>query len=84
MEIVVVFTPRPLFHPQRKSPRYPLDRRLGGPQSRSGPCEVEKNRFASAENRTPVVQSVSVAVPTEHIDVTKSEDKVNVNPCLWS
>jgi hypothetical protein len=32
---VVGFTPRPLY-PQRKSPRYPLDRRLGEPQSRSG------------------------------------------------
>jgi hypothetical protein len=31
---VVSFTPRPL-HPQGKSPRYPLNRRLGGPQSRS-------------------------------------------------
>jgi hypothetical protein len=31
---VVSFTPR-LLHPQGKSPRYPLDRRLGGPQSRS-------------------------------------------------
>jgi hypothetical protein len=32
---VVSFTPRPLY-PQGKSPSYPLDRRLGGPQSRSG------------------------------------------------
>jgi hypothetical protein len=32
---VVSFTPRPLY-PQRKSPRYPLDTRLGGPPSRSG------------------------------------------------
>jgi len=29
---VVSFTPRPLY-PCRKSPRYPLDRRLGGPES---------------------------------------------------
>jgi hypothetical protein len=27
--------PRPLY-PQEKNPWYPLDRRLGGPQSRSG------------------------------------------------
>jgi hypothetical protein len=33
---VVRFTPLPLY------PRYPLDRRLGGPQSRSGPREEEK------------------------------------------
>jgi hypothetical protein len=29
---VVSFTPRPLY-PRGKSPRYPLDRRLGGPES---------------------------------------------------
>jgi hypothetical protein len=33
---VVSFTPLPLY------PRYPLDRRLGGPQSRSGRCGEEK------------------------------------------
>jgi hypothetical protein len=34
---VVTFTPLRL-HPSRKSRRYPLDRRLGGPQSRSWRC----------------------------------------------
>jgi hypothetical protein len=32
---VVSFTPRPLY-PRERAPRYPLYRRLGGPQSRSG------------------------------------------------
>jgi hypothetical protein len=32
---VVTFTPRPLY-PRGNCPRYPLDRRLGGPQSLSG------------------------------------------------
>jgi hypothetical protein len=32
---VVSFTPLPLY-PRGKSPQYPLDRRLGGPQSQSG------------------------------------------------
>jgi hypothetical protein len=35
---VVNFTPRPLS-PRGKSPRYPLDRMLGGPQSRDSICE---------------------------------------------
>jgi hypothetical protein len=39
---VVSFTLRPLY-PQRKSPRYPLGRRLGGSQSRSGRGGEEKN-----------------------------------------
>jgi hypothetical protein len=29
--------------PTRKGPLYPLDRKLGGPQSRSGRCGEEKN-----------------------------------------
>jgi hypothetical protein len=37
----VSFTPRPLY-PQGKSPWYPLDRRLGGLQSRSGRSSKEK------------------------------------------
>jgi hypothetical protein len=38
---VVSFTPRPLY-PQEKN-YYPLDRRLGGPQRRSGCGSEEKN-----------------------------------------
>jgi hypothetical protein len=38
----VSFAPRPLY-PQGKSPWYPLDRRLGRPQSRSGRGGKEKN-----------------------------------------
>jgi hypothetical protein len=40
---VVSFTPRPLY-PQGKSPWYPLDRKLSGPQRHSGRGE-EKNYF---------------------------------------
>jgi hypothetical protein len=39
---VVSFTPWPLY-PQGKSPPYPLDRRLSGPQSRSGHGAEVKN-----------------------------------------
>jgi hypothetical protein len=39
---VVGFTPRPL-HQQGKSPWYPLDRRFGGTQSRSGHAGEENN-----------------------------------------
>jgi hypothetical protein len=39
---VVSFTPRPLYL-QGKSPRYPLDRRLGVLQGRSGRYGEEKN-----------------------------------------
>jgi len=40
----VSFTPRPLY-PQRKSSRYPLDRRLAGPESRSGHGGEKKNSY---------------------------------------
>jgi hypothetical protein len=39
---VVGFTPRPLY-PQGKSPRYPLDRRLGGTRAVLGAVDEEKN-----------------------------------------
>jgi hypothetical protein len=51
----VSFIPRPLY------PRYPFDRRLGGPQSRSGRREEEKS-LGPTGNRTPtpsVVQPVA-------------------------
>jgi hypothetical protein len=40
--LVVSFTHWPLYS-QGRSSRYPLDRRLGEPQSRSGPGGEEKN-----------------------------------------
>jgi hypothetical protein len=39
---MVSFTPRPIY-PQGKIPLYPLDRRLSGPQSRSGHGGEEKS-----------------------------------------
>jgi hypothetical protein len=41
---VVSFTPRPLY-PKGKSPWYPLDRRLDGPQSHSGHSGGEEKNF---------------------------------------
>jgi hypothetical protein len=54
---VVSFTPLSLYH-RWKSSRYPLDRRLGGPRSRSGHWSREKT-LASTGNRTPAVQPVA-------------------------
>jgi hypothetical protein len=41
-----------------KAPPYPLDRRLGGSQSQSGPYGKE-NHFAPSGNSTPTVQPVA-------------------------
>jgi len=48
-----------LFISQGKRPRQPLDRGLGGPQSRTG-CGGEKKKVPNrAGNRTPVIQPVA-------------------------
>jgi hypothetical protein len=46
---VVSFTPPPLYF-QGNSPFYPFDRRLGGPQSRSGRGGEEKNSQKATED----------------------------------
>jgi hypothetical protein len=55
---VVSFTPRPLYH-QGKSPWYPLDRRLGGPQSRSGRGDEEKNSQPLSRLELPIIHPVA-------------------------
>jgi hypothetical protein len=41
-----------------KSPRYPLDRKLGGPQSRSGSGGEKYPIIVPVGNRTQIIQSV--------------------------
>jgi hypothetical protein len=55
---VVSFTPRP-FYPQGKSPKYALDRRLGGPQRRSGRGGEEKNSQPLPGLVPPIIQPVA-------------------------
>jgi hypothetical protein len=47
------------FIPGDIASRQPLDKRLGGSQSRSGHCGEEKKSISPARNRTLVVQSVT-------------------------
>jgi hypothetical protein len=37
----------------KRTPQYPLDKRLGGPRSWSGHKRLEKKSFASAGDQTP-------------------------------
>jgi hypothetical protein len=53
---MVSFTPRPLYS-HGKSPRYPLDSRLGGPQIRSG-HGVEKKHSQTLPGIEPRSQSL--------------------------
>jgi hypothetical protein len=61
---VVRFTPPVALHP-RKSPWYPLDRRLGGPQSQSGRGGEEKNSQPLPGLKPPIIQSVAQRCITE-------------------
>jgi hypothetical protein len=54
---VFSFTPLPLY-PQGKSPWYPLDRRLGGPQSWSGCSGEEKNSQSLLGLDSPIIQPI--------------------------
>jgi hypothetical protein len=58
---VVSFTHRPLYS-QGKSPWYPLDRKIGGPQSRCGRDGEEKNSQPPPEiepsNSDPVLKKI--------------------------
>jgi hypothetical protein len=60
---VVTFTP-PGALPAGKSPPYPLDKRLGEPQSRPG-CYGEEKNFALPGIETTVSSPQPVPVPTE-------------------
>jgi hypothetical protein len=53
------------FHPQEKSPWYPLDRRLGGPQSQSGRGGEEKNFRLVPGLEPPIIQPVTQRYATE-------------------
>jgi hypothetical protein len=63
---VISFTPRPLY------PQYPLDRRLGGPQSRSGQRGEEK-LLDPTRTRTPIPRLFlyRIRYPGERMEVRK-------------
>jgi len=47
------------FIPEERTPCYPLDRGLNGPQSRSGHCSGENEKHAPIGNRIPIVPPVA-------------------------
>jgi hypothetical protein len=61
---MVSFAPRPL-HPQEKSPWYPLDMSLAGPQSRSERGGEEKNSQPLPRLEPPIIQPVAQSYTTE-------------------
>jgi len=55
---VASFTPRPIY-PQGKSPWYPPDRRVGGPQRRSGRGGEEINSQPLSGLEPPIIKPVA-------------------------
>jgi hypothetical protein len=62
-----------------KEPTVPLDKRVGAPHSRSGPCGEKKNYLPFAVNRTPAVQPVSVPKKKCKINPETNMYRIEVN-----
>jgi hypothetical protein len=73
------FTNLPLYL-QEKSPWYALDRRLGGPQSRSGHGGEVKNSQPLPGIEPPIIQPVAQRYTTEVSRLVKV--KVKLSLCL--
>jgi hypothetical protein len=67
----------PNAKPPEKNPRYSLDRRLGGPQNRSGRCGEEK-RLAHSGNPTPAVQPVARRDATDTVVIRMAFTPINI------
>jgi hypothetical protein len=79
---VVSFTPQPLC-PQGNSPWYPLDRRVVGPQSRSGRCGEEKNSQPLPGLESPIIQFAAQRYNTELSQFLNLSAGINLPLLLW-
>jgi hypothetical protein len=79
---VVRSTSRPLY-PQGKSPWYPLDTRLGGPQSRSGCDREEKNPQPPPELEPGIIQSVAQCIQNFIRKIWRKERQFWRTRCRW-
>jgi hypothetical protein len=76
---VVSFMPRAL-HSRGKSPRYPLDGRLGGPQNRSGRCGGEKNLpYLDSSSDPSAVQPVASRYTDHTVPAVMWEGNIEMN-----
>jgi hypothetical protein len=77
---VVSFTPMSVW-PWGNIPRYPLNRRLSGTQSRSGRCALEKNIFTLREIECGPSNQQPVA--TDRAIISPSTDVLNISVLEW-
>jgi hypothetical protein len=78
------------FNSSKKSPLYPLDRRLGGPHSWSVRCEVQKSLYRPGRNGTLGVQTMAcgnysnvVEVPDWNLSL-KQTILTGLHTFIWS
>jgi hypothetical protein len=77
---VVSSTPLPLY-PRGKRPRFPLDRRLGGPQCRSGSGGEEKNLYSCRESNPgrPAHSLVTIQTELLNCEIIRFERKIGIS-----
>jgi hypothetical protein len=69
----------PVALPPGKKPRYPLERRLGGPQSRSGGCGEEKNLTMPGIERGASSPSLyRLSYPDSPITCTEDQNLIKI------
>jgi hypothetical protein len=82
---VVSFTSQPAY-PREISPRYPLDRRLGGPQNWSGRHEEKNSAPTGTRNSDPSailpVASRDTDCGRPTINMSQLDQKLTKTPCL--
>jgi hypothetical protein len=76
MEVSGQLHARPLY-PQGKSPWYPLDRRMGGPQRRSGRGGEQKNSQPLPGLEPPIIQPVAQGYTIELSRFSTSSKALN-------
>jgi hypothetical protein len=70
---VVSFTAR-LLYPRGKSPRYPFDRRLGGP--RDGLDDMEKRKYSTLPRNVTREQTYSKHVTSKSQGLNVCDDRI--------
>jgi len=65
-----------MLYPQEKSPWYPSDRRMGGPQSQSGHGGEEKNSQPLLGLEPLIIQPIAQCVSVSYTGSTVSKTRI--------
>jgi hypothetical protein len=70
------------LYPQGKSPKYPLDMKLGEPQYRSGRCGEQKRILSLQGIETQLSNGRPFVIPTELSEFNKSHTLITIEIVL--